>query len=297
MKHNTPHFRKNQGLSLVETMISMVLGLFLVGGLSIIYLNTKDNDKIRQAVTEMEANARMAMEYLNQGIQHAGYRSIYIIPFDKPFLSAKDGAPPNTICRNGGTNNNLLLSGLTPAFSKDGSDSTSDQITSVFMPDNPDDAINVISRRRIFTDCAGSLITEACSADPENGMPDPMTSKMYNSFYIDAENQLVCVGSRTAGIVPIEIAENIENMQIRYGVASEDQIRYKTADEVEAEKGSWRKVKSIQVALLIRSSRDVLKKDETRSFELLDQTITIDATHKKKLHRVYSTTIHLGNRT
>ena len=296
MIQKSTSFSQQQGLSLIEMMISMVLGLFLVGGLSTMFLKSKESDKTRQAVTEMEANARLAIEFLNNGIQHAGYRSIYIVPFDKPFLSEKDGTPPNTICRGGGASNSLLLSGLTHPYTEDGSGSNSDQITSVFLADNPDDNKNTSSRRRVFRDCAGGEITQACSADTRNGMADPMTAKLYNSFYVDSNNQLVCIGSRTAGSNPIVIAENIENMQIRYGVASDNSLRYKTATDVETDK-EWRNVKSVQIALLIRSNKNILTRDETRKFDLLDQkNLSVTSGHEKKLHRVYSTTINLANR-
>ncbi len=296
MKNLNTSYKRSQGLSIIEMMISMVLGLFLVGGLSSIYLSTKESDKTRHAISEMEANARYAMESLSNGIQHAGYRSIYIIPFDKPFLSSSDGAPANTDCKGGGINNKILKTTLVPPFTVDGGDTNSDQITSIFLADNPDDAQNIISRRRVFTDCAGESITAACSADRKNGMFDPATAKIYNAYYIDENSKLMCIGSRTTGSIPTPIADNIENMQIRYGVIKNDQTRYKTAAQVEAV-GGWQNVTNVQIALLISSSRDVLKSDETRTFKLLDQIISIDDDAKKrKLHRVYSTTINLANR-
>ena len=75
---------KMQGLSLIELMIAMVVGIFLIGGLSSIYLNSKGTDKMRSQISEMEENARTALMSMRHIISHAGYPSEYSLLIEKP---------------------------------------------------------------------------------------------------------------------------------------------------------------------------------------------------------------------
>ncbi|KAG1682748.1 Type IV pilus biogenesis factor PilY1 [Nymphon striatum] len=255
-------------------MISLVLGLFLLGGLTSVYLGNKSTDKVRQEISKMEANARMALASISQGIAHAGYRSINIVPFETAFLTTSDGKPEdkNTTCKD---NNDLLMSTTTHPFSADGIGVDSDQVTAVFLSDNPDDSINVKSRAKVFVDCSGGEITEACSTDADKGMPTPTDAKIYNSYFVNSEKRLVCLGSRNPDGVPITLADNIENMQIRYGVTMSNQTRYRTATEIDAS-GEWQSVTSVQIALLVSSDRSILDSDISEAFVLLDQSVSVN---------------------
>ena len=51
---------------------------------------------------------------------------------------------------------------------------------------------------------------------------------------------------------------------------------------------------SVQVAILVRSEKEVLEKSEAKTFVLLDEDISISA--DKRLYRVYTTSIVLPNR-
>lgn len=67
------HHQSGSGVSLVELMISMVVGLFLLAGVVTNFIGTKDADRTRDAVSEMDANASAAFSILRPVIAHAGY--------------------------------------------------------------------------------------------------------------------------------------------------------------------------------------------------------------------------------
>jgi hypothetical protein len=156
------------------------------------------------------------------------------------------------------------------------------------MADNVDD-----SNAEIFSDCSGSGVPTECSADPNNGMYNSMQAIVYNAIYITTptgRHVLTCAGSRNG--VPQPIAEDISFIQFLYGVNSSSLTTYKTATAVETAK-QWESVTSVQVAILVRSSGNVLQQTESRTFVLLDQNVN---RNDKRLYRVYSTTINLPNR-
>ncbi len=309
MKITHSTFKKNQGLSLIEMMVSMVLGLFLILGLTTMYLGSKKTDKVRDAVSDIEENARLTLNTLRAAIEHAGYKSVDNIPLDKPFYTPVDGALQNENCRGSGTSiiNNQLLTPPTGlrGYTKDGNvdNNESDIVTVIYRADNPD-------KGPVFFDCSGQAYTsftdpvaqqKACSTDPTVGIGNPWKSQIYNGIYVDkTDKTLRCLGSRSTGrTASLVLANNIENMQIRYGVTTTDtngkkQTTYKKADDVE-NNNEWEGVTSVQLAILVASERDVLDKAEAHGFTLLDEDISLAA--DRKIYRKFTTTINLPNRT
>jgi hypothetical protein len=127
-------------------------------------------------------------------------------------------------------------------------------------------------------------------------MEDPFFAKIYSGFFLKKETgqpkQLLCYGSRSTDNLPQVIADNIENMQILYGVTTDGGTIYKNATDMDQE---WESVVSVQVAILVSSNQDVLSRSETKEHNLLGQIIT--TTDSKKMYKTYSTTINLPNRS
>lgn len=61
------------GMSLVEVMLAMLLGLFLIAGFIQIYLSTQKTFYMQQALTELQENGRFAAHFLSENIRMAGY--------------------------------------------------------------------------------------------------------------------------------------------------------------------------------------------------------------------------------
>jgi type IV pilus assembly protein PilW len=66
--------RKTQkGVSLVEIMIAMVIGLLLIAGVGQIYISSKQTYRLQDAQSRMQENARYTLELLSNDIRIAGY--------------------------------------------------------------------------------------------------------------------------------------------------------------------------------------------------------------------------------
>jgi type IV pilus assembly protein PilW len=66
--------RKTQkGVSLVEIMIAVVIGLLLMAGVGQIYISSKQTYRLQDAQSRMQENARYALELLSNDIRIAGY--------------------------------------------------------------------------------------------------------------------------------------------------------------------------------------------------------------------------------
>lgn len=284
---------KMRGLSLIELMVSMVVGIFLIGGLSSVYLNTKTSDKMRSQISEMEENARTALMAMRQIISHAGYPSEYSLPIDKPFyVDAAD--IPNPTCRAGGADNNLVKNRwILDEKTENSAVAKRDTIVVVSMLDSPSNT-SVGSASNITQDCIGSVVEAQCSSDPIEGIFNNTEARVYNYLYINTPSgrrALTCMGSLGEDSQPI--AENIESLQFLYGVSKgQDNIVYRNATDV-TDNSEWGNVISVQVGILVRSEKEILEKEESKVFLVLDEEITTPK--DKRIYRAYTTTILLPN--
>lgn len=303
---------KQQGMSLVELLISVVVGLFLLTGVISNFISNKNADVKRDAISEMDANAAEALRVLRQTVSHAGYRSREntILKDDMPFYINLQRVE-NKQCR-GGINRDITEIGPSRR-TRDGGER--DYLTVISLADNPcingvnqcgNDAANQSPLALVYTDCGGGGATRnqlavACSTDPVVGMPDPTDAKIYSSFWLKRYNgspedrTLYCDGNRR-GSIPI--VNDVEAIQFLYGVKNETgQVTFRRANQVTAA-NQWPMVSSVQVGLLMRSSNKfVLDKPSSKtSYNLLRQRINIHSRDQRRLFKIYTTTINLENR-
>lgn len=283
---------KMAGLSLIELLVSMTIGLFLIGGLVNVYISTKGSDNIRSEVTAMEESARIALSSIRQIVSHAGYPSMRNLHIDAPFYAETDDIP-NTECRGGSesliSSASASINILNKKTKRIGgvNGAKRDAMVVVSIADSP----NAPPAGQIISDCMEGEIPLACSSDEEAGMYNPSDAKLYSYLYINNNRSLLCKGSR-GGTQPL--VENIENMQFLYGIVDNDgNYQYRNAEAITAN-SQWGLVVSVQVAILVRSEKEVLEKSEAKTFVLLDEDISISA--DKRLYRVYTTSIVLPNR-
>ncbi|QBL10201.1 prepilin-type N-terminal cleavage/methylation domain-containing protein [Rheinheimera sp. D18] len=64
---------KQQGLTLVELMIAMVLGLVLIGGVTGVFIANQTTYRVNEALSSMQENARIAFQLMAHDIRSAGF--------------------------------------------------------------------------------------------------------------------------------------------------------------------------------------------------------------------------------
>lgn len=275
MKKTCHH--KQAGLSLLELLIAMFIGLFLLVGISSSYLSSKKNSIIRNQFSILEDNGRLALEVMTRTLEHTGYTSAAGVPLSAKFIQAADLPITSSGCEGGdqSVKNPAIITSSTA------DNSNGDSIGVIYLGDS-----------NISTDCSGGPLPENCQLDPDKGSSiNP--SKIYSSFFLDAAtNELKCAGSRVDSVETI--AEGVENIQILYGVDVDvegDRIvdRYVNADNVGP---YWNSIINIQIAILVRSPREVKDKSEAITYTLLDTPV---ATNDRYQRAVFSTTISLRN--
>jgi type IV pilus assembly protein PilW len=89
-------FPHERGFSLIELMIALGIGLFLLAGLFYIYSNAAQSFRTQSALAYMQSNARFAFEIMGVDIRQAGF-----------FPTRKDETPVNIVNTLTSCNNNL----------------------------------------------------------------------------------------------------------------------------------------------------------------------------------------------
>lgn len=268
---------KQFGLSLIELLVTMIIGLFITIGISSVYVGNKRTNMTTDELSLLQANGREVLSQLTNVIQHTGYKSTRS-SLDKDMF---------------------ILGTVSTSRCSGGADSVKN--TALFSaPENDTargDSIGVVhlSDDLLTTDCTGSEIPTDCRLS-DTGSSPVAASRIYNYFKADvnANNMpvLTCAGS-VSGVVD-EVAEGVENLQISYGEdADSDGIadRFVNSDEVT----NWGSIVSVNVAVLVRSLRPVAVSATARSYQLLDDVII--TTNDKYLRAVFTTTIRLRNAT
>ncbi|MDW8324835.1 MAG: PilW family protein [Burkholderiales bacterium] len=84
-----PRLYPQSGLSLIELMIAMGLGLLLVAALGYLYVGQRQSWRMVEAVARLQENGRFALELLGQDLRMAGYAGCLSTAEARPQLLAK----------------------------------------------------------------------------------------------------------------------------------------------------------------------------------------------------------------
>ena len=213
-----------RGLTLIEMLIAILIGLFLTGGLLTLVQGMKRANLNQSGLSQLQDNERMAMTLITDVIKSTGYYS------DPVHNSAASSFP----LKNYNANANFTFAGQalvgTGAYG-----AGSNVITSRYLTTGSDNVIN----------CTGNIKSVAAT--------------FVNTFSLDGAGNLQCtliviVGGVAGQPTTVPLISGITNMQIYYGVqtngaaATNSVDTYMDAPTVTA--GSyWNSVKSIMVTL------------------------------------------------
>lgn len=84
-KGRTPIAARQTGLSLIELMIALVLGLLVISAVSNVYIGTTRSARYNEGLLSLQENGRHGISTLQRGIRLAGYSpNERLDPFDIP---------------------------------------------------------------------------------------------------------------------------------------------------------------------------------------------------------------------
>ncbi len=311
---------RQRGLSLIELLISMVIGLLLMISIVSTYLGASTAGRVADAQSRMNDDAQAALGVLAQQLRMAG---------DNPKQPNYTAAVPRNPVFGPGT---FAIRGCDGSFSDVTTAANIGALTcagggaphavAVSYEANRFNTVPTIPPASSPTDCLGQSLPQIDVAGMLvwNGAASVATAISYtvadNRFYVGTTTvgsvdtpSLFCKGNGGAAQAMVE---NVEDLQLRYGVAAVATAPpltvagYLTATDVSAlglgtEDLRWGKVATVRVCVVVRSTNPIVADADSARyipcFPTAAQETSGIAAPDLRMRRAYSTTVVLRNRT
>lgn len=265
--------RRQRGVGLIEVMISLVIGLVLLGALAYFFLGSQQMNRAHDDVSRMQESGRNAMEIMGNAIRQAGYR----LDVDQPLYVD----PVKNIGVVAGTNG-----------AGTGATALSDTITIRHDPTWVADAANPVNGSE--ANCAGDIVASNNDEFDDFGKRKVNTSLVEYSFRIFSVSGIpylycnkVAANPATGGTA---LVDNIENMQITYGIGDGNGAitSYKAAPSAT----ELTQVAAVRVSLLVKGPTPnvAVNKSQTYTYNGEDVTATDGF-----LRQIYTSTFTVRN--
>jgi type IV pilus assembly protein PilW len=311
------------GLSIVELMVSMALGLMVVLAATTVLLSSKSGHTSVDESTRLQDSGRYALDIIGRNVRQSAYEQ-WDAP-NAPIIIA-DTFQPNITGLDGKTlddDSDGISSSITPA-----SGVKSDVLALRFFGSS--DASGADGS---VLNCGGFAVaapTSVATADVDRG---------WSIFYVknnaSGEPELRCKFRTANGWNSEAIIANVESFQILYGLDTAGNgipTRFLRANAITAlddsmslvsvtaadkaleklRKSNWKKVVAIKVALLVRGTQPARVSQTNVTYDLfgpkyagenaaLDPGSSVletnlDATQRDRLRKVFQTTVLIRNR-
>jgi type IV pilus assembly protein PilW len=292
MRHIRSSHRLSAGFSLIELLISMIIGLVVIGAMFAAYVGTGLSSRNTRAMSQITEDASIAFSVMRSAIASTGY----ITPV---------GSGPNGYTGANGDGRAGTLRGCSNAFSDPDVALTAldceegDGPHAIAVSYEADAQNSAVSSDGVPLDCLGNEITAVGTTYPA-----------YQRFFI-SNNSLRCQGP--ANNEDQALVDNVVDMQIQYGVACDPAaggpnlcsdpeqagrvVRYMDAQALRDEADdlfNW--VLAVRLCVTVASADDVL---DTSAQYVNCAGAKVDppgGDTDRKMYRSFTTTIVLHNR-
>lgn len=281
-----PRTHAQHGLSLVELLVGLTLGLTVIAAAVALYLSSGHAYRSTQAVAQLTEDASVALTLLRTQIAQAGYGTPTGV--DGTGQMSRTFTGPGLFgCTGGITPSSIGASALDDLACHN----DSAQPDAIVVRYEADTRNTLPTSAGIPTDCLGN------STPLVDG-----THHVADNRYFVKDHTLFCRGNGHSVAQPL--VDHIVSLQIRYGVSAPSAgdpevrtLRFLSAQEVSAPSAPgaasplWRQVTAVRLCLVMRSELEV--QDTPMSYANC-QGVTQTAPDRR-LYRTFHTTVSLPN--
>lgn len=311
--------KQQQGMSLVELMISVAIGLLITLAISTLFLNTNRSNKENNDVAMMQENARFAMESIAEDLRHGGFFGNVQNPSE---------IVPNAVTMPAGTDCGSTAAGAATMLNFNSGQMlvnysaglTADQIATQLAPctaagtmASADNSLLVIKRvttnkmlfgdpstvlqgGRIYVHSNGSgALLGAGTATPLADTKTQIWEYSPRIYYI-TNTETLYRSIFSADWVDEPLAEGIEQFRVEFGIDSDTQKDGIPNYFVDASTDTnFDNVVSARVHVLARTLKADANYTDNNTYTLGALEITIPDNMKHYHRQVYSTTVTIPN--
>lgn len=316
-RHTLSSRRHNRGLSLIELMISLVIGMVIMIAVVSAYIGASGATRMAEAQARMNEDAQAVLTILSQQFRMAGNNPKQPnYPLATPRNQIYDGTTYIVRGCDGKFSNVTSAANIQSLTCAAGGGTAQDSIAVSYEADRYN---TVPTASGIPTDCLGQALPNiTVTPSVWNGtasVPTAITVTVAdNRFYVGTSTSIVspslyCKGN--GGAIAQALVENVEDLQFVYGTAPATATPttlavagYLTAAEVLTSPtlallpdnpARWGQVMTVRICVLVRSERPVVSDAASAQYIKCDGTVDA-APPDLRLRRAYSTTVVLRNR-
>ncbi|NJN46952.1 MAG: prepilin-type N-terminal cleavage/methylation domain-containing protein [Candidatus Competibacteraceae bacterium] len=263
--------KRQHGLTLVEIMVALTLGLVLIAGLLQLFVGTRQTYRAQENLSRLQENGRYALEYVNRTLRLSGYRSRETIEEGETFEDKFD-VSTNTDQR--------------PIWGADDSTSPDPDPDTVHVSFEGETTLSQINASPPISSLQGDVVD--CL-----GRVAPIDLASRNTLTL-AGTDLQCTSIINAVTSTQAIVEGVEDFQVLYG---EDTNGNGVANRYvpEGSVSDMNKVVSVRVCLLLRTEEDNVAV-EPSTYVDCQGTNPLPTATDRRFRRAFTTTISLRNR-
>ena len=279
---NSNYPSRSKGISLIELMISLVIGLVVVGAVIVSMIGSNNAGKYQAAYSQMNEDAQIGLSILSREVRLAG--------FSQPTgyaNTAVAGATPTfnfaftTVTRGVFGCDNTFVNPKATALACTAGTSTTPAFEVIYEAD----AATTVLTAGLPSDCLGQSIA---------GPPYIARNRYYISATASGRPELYCASDKAGGGAH-PLIENIEAMRLWYGlpVAANPRqvVRYVSATDVNtAGITEWDNVISVRICILVRSAEPVLNSGGEDTLTYRNCNSDVVTSSDRLLRRAYFTT-------
>ena len=286
MRRPTSRFRTHQrGFSIIEVLVSLVIGLVVVGAVLLSYITSGQTNKLQAAYAQMNEDAQIGLGILSRDLLLAGYSQPLsydpvTFKFGRTYAArAVFGCDAGFVAANTTGVVVCAATGSTPA------------IEVVYEADLTN---TVPHSSGVPSDCLGAALVAQTSGATTFYIT-------YNRYYLATSSlgrsELHCASNKVAATGGA-LVDNVEGMQILYGEANPADprqiTRYVSSASVKDLGVDFSYVVSVRVCLLMRSAEPVLMAEDPATYR--DCNSVTQTSTDRFARRAYFTTTALRNK-
>lgn len=274
------HPRRQAGFSLVELMISLAIGMVVVGAVFAAYVGSGQSSRHTRAMAQITEDASIALSVLRSAISATSYINPTNSNADG-FVGALGDGRTNTLrgCSNS-------FSDVEEAVLQNLDCEAGDGPNAIAVNYEADAQNSAVSATNVPLDCLGNEI-------PATGA----VYLAYQRFFIE-DSALKCKGP-VADVGAQALVDHVVDMQIRYGVAGAAPdlhrvVRYMSASDMD--QALFDQTLSVRVCVTIASEDNVLDASSQYVNCAGDKTDPPGGADDRHMYRSFTSTIVLPNR-
>ncbi|PAV25162.1 PilW family protein [Tamilnaduibacter salinus] len=309
--HQDRHPRREEGLSMIELMVALVLSSILTLGVLTIYLDSNDTSRMSESLARVQEAGRIALGIMARDIRMSGFQGCSDPMQDiAPNFTASslDGDFFGAGLRGvevGGSNwesatghidvNNIKTSAISgtdvvqvrrasaPVAVLDSDMATAGSVIQTVDENGAKDF--TLGEAALITNCVNADVFTVENEDGETEQIKhsslsnvyPAGSRVFHfstdTYWVQDTGRQDDQGNAVFGLYQngSEIVAGVERLQVQYGVREGDNIRYGGAADVNDDE--WNDVEAIRVGLLVSDAQSVMANSDAKDYDLPGLTV------------------------